>query len=182
VHNREALLARIADNLTDLAIMVRPPADAGLRERAFAPHPYVIVAAPDHPLAARKRVADGDAAERELRRAREGLRHRKSMEEGFGEHMKDVRVAMQIPSTETIKQAVMAGMGISFLSAHTVSKELRREPQPDPRPGLPADAELVRRPSAATSACRRWRRRFRDFLLSDGAGLIAQIVPFDPGP
>lgn len=31
---------------------------------------------------------------------------------------------MEIKSTETIKQAVIAGMGISFLSAHTSSLEL----------------------------------------------------------
>jgi DNA-binding transcriptional LysR family regulator len=30
---------------------------------------------------------------------------------------------MEIKSTETIKQAVIAGMGISFLSAHTISRE-----------------------------------------------------------
>jgi DNA-binding transcriptional LysR family regulator len=46
------------------------------------------------------------------------------MEEGIrrrsGRHL-----AMQIPSTETIKQAVIAGMGISVLSAHTVSRETR---------------------------------------------------------
>jgi DNA-binding transcriptional LysR family regulator len=32
---------------------------------------------------------------------------------------------MQMPSNETIKQAVMAGMGLSFLSLHTVGLELR---------------------------------------------------------
>src|SRR3954452_19546969 len=51
VHNREGLLAHIADNLTDLAIMVRPPSDADVVALPFAPHPYVIVAAPTHPLA-----------------------------------------------------------------------------------------------------------------------------------
>jgi DNA-binding transcriptional LysR family regulator len=32
---------------------------------------------------------------------------------------------MEITSNETIKQAVIAGMGISFLSAHTISMELQ---------------------------------------------------------
>jgi DNA-binding transcriptional LysR family regulator len=31
---------------------------------------------------------------------------------------------MEVSSNETIKQAVMAGMGISFISAHTVGLEL----------------------------------------------------------
>lgn len=34
------------------------------------------------------------------------------------------RVVMEMTSNETIKQAVMAGMGISFLSLHTIGLEL----------------------------------------------------------
>ena len=49
----------------------------------------------------------------------------KSMEEGFGEHTARHPGRDGDPSTETIKQAVIAGMGISFLSAHTISKELK---------------------------------------------------------
>ena len=50
VHNREQLLHQLANNLTDLAIMVRPPQDLDTLNEAFAPHPYVIVAPPGHPL------------------------------------------------------------------------------------------------------------------------------------
>src|SRR5688500_12300770 len=42
VHNREDLLTRIAENLTDLAIMVRPPTGMDTVHQPFAPHPYVI--------------------------------------------------------------------------------------------------------------------------------------------
>src|SRR6478752_8145228 len=56
VHNREALLRQLADNLTDLAIMVRPPDDADTVRVAFAPHAYVIVAAPGHPLVGERRI------------------------------------------------------------------------------------------------------------------------------
>ena len=41
VHNRDELLAHLTDNLTDLAVMVRPPPDADTVSEAFAPHPYV---------------------------------------------------------------------------------------------------------------------------------------------
>src|SRR3954462_3651693 len=56
VCNREELLDQLSDNRTDLAIMVRPPLDMDTVNEAFAPHPYVIVAAPDHPLAGKKRI------------------------------------------------------------------------------------------------------------------------------
>jgi DNA-binding transcriptional LysR family regulator len=48
-----------------------------------------------------------------------------SMQEAFGARIAELTIAMEIKSTETIKQAVMAGMGLSFLSAHTISRELR---------------------------------------------------------
>src|SRR5881628_2872362 len=56
VCNREELLDQLTDNLTDLAIMVRPPLDMDTVNEPFAPHPYVIVAAAGHPLAAKKRI------------------------------------------------------------------------------------------------------------------------------
>ena len=182
VHNREALLARIADNLTDLAIMVRPPADGDAESVPFAPHPYVVVAAPDHPLVGRRKVPMARLLREDFVVREKGSDTRKSMEEGFGERMKDVRVAMEIPSTETIKQAVMAGMGISFLSAHTISKELEAKSLSLIRAqGFPlmlnwyvVHRRHKRLPPVAQA--------FREFLLSDGAALIAQIVPFDPGP
>src|SRR5687768_11676989 len=57
VHNREGLLSHIADNLTDLAVMVRPPTDLDTVNEPFAPHPYVIVAAPGHALAGQRNIA-----------------------------------------------------------------------------------------------------------------------------
>ena len=182
VHNREALLTRIADNLTDLAIMVRPPVDADAESVPFAPHPYVIVAAPDHPLVGRRKVPMATLLREDFVVRERGSDTRKSMEEGFGEHVKDVRVAMEIPSTETIKQAVMAGMGISFLSAHTISKELQAKSLSLIRAqGFPLMLNwyvVHRRHKLLPPVA----QAFREFLISDGAGLIAQIVPFDPGP
>ena len=104
----------------------------------------------------------------------------KSMEEGFGEHASAIRVAMEIPSTETIKQAVIAGMGISFLSAHTISKELKAKSlrllhvQGFP---LMLNWYVVHRRHKRLPPV---AQAFKDFLLSDGASLISQIVPFDP--
>jgi len=53
VVNRAELLRQMAENVSDLGIMVRVPANADLVAEPFAPHPYVIVARPGHPLAKR---------------------------------------------------------------------------------------------------------------------------------
>lgn len=62
VCNREELLARLADNRTDLAVMVRPPVGEDIANHAFAPHPYVILAAPAHPLAGKNGFRSRDSA------------------------------------------------------------------------------------------------------------------------
>jgi LysR family transcriptional regulator, low CO2-responsive transcriptional regulator len=125
VHNREELLHQLSDNLTDLAVMVRPPRDMDTVNVSFAPHPYVIVAPPDHPLVGRRNMPL-EALEDEPFIVRErGSDTWNSMEEGFAGRLANLNVAMEITSTETIKQAVIAGMGLSFLSAHTISMELQ---------------------------------------------------------
>jgi LysR family transcriptional regulator, low CO2-responsive transcriptional regulator len=125
VHNREELLHQLSDNLTDLAIMVRPPQDMDTENVSFAPHPYVIVAPPDHPLVGRADVPLEALAEEPFIVREKGSDTWNSMEEGFAGRLPNLNIAMEITSTETIKQAVIAGMGISFLSAHTISMELQ---------------------------------------------------------
>jgi len=177
VHNREGLLTHIMENLTDLAIMVRPPAELDTVSQPFAPHPYVIVAPPAHPLAGRGRIALGEVMREPFLVRERGSDTWKSMQEGFGGDLSGINIAMEIRSTETIKQAVMAGMGISFLSAHTVSRELHAgslrvldvEDLPLMLHWYVVHRRTKRLPPVAQA--------FKDFLLADGAGLIERIVP-----
>ncbi len=125
VHNREGLLRQLAGNMTDLAIMVRPPPGLETVSHPFAPHPYVIVARPDHPLARRKKIPIAALMREPFVVREKGSDTWNSMQEGFGRRVKQLNIVMEIRSTETIKQAVIAGMGISFLSAHTIGIELR---------------------------------------------------------
>jgi len=176
VCNREELLEQLTDNLTDLAIMVRPPLDMDTVNEPFAPHPYVIVAAPDHPLAAKKRIPVSRVAREPFVVREKGSDTWTSMAEGFGSHLAEVNIAMEIKSTETIKQAVMAGMGLTFLSAHTISRELRAgslvvlDVQGFP---LMLNWYVVHRQAKRLPPV---AQAFRQFLLDDGAGLIEQAM------
>lgn len=125
VHNRDQLLHQLATNQTDLAVMVRPPQEMDTTNEPFAPHPYVIVAAPSHPLAGKRNVTMSQLADEAFIARERGSDTWNSMEEGFGGRIANLRIAMEVTSTETIKQAVIAGMGIAFLSAHTISLELQ---------------------------------------------------------
>jgi DNA-binding transcriptional LysR family regulator len=123
VNNRAELLHQLADNLTDLAIMVRPPTDMDTVNEPFAPHPYVIVAPPDHPLASRKAIPLATLAREPFIVREQDSDTWHSMAQGFGKWLPRLKIAMEIKSNETIKQAVIAGMGIAFVSAHTVTLE-----------------------------------------------------------
>lgn len=125
VHNREELLHQLAGNLTDLAVMVRPPEGMDTIAEPFAPHPYVIVAAPNHPLVGQHNIPLAELAEEAFVSREKGSDTWNSMQEGFAGRLSNLRIAMEIKSTETIKQAVIANMGIAFLSAHTVGLELQ---------------------------------------------------------
>ncbi len=178
VYNREELLAQLAANQTDLAVMVRPPQDLDTENQSFAPHPYVIVAAPTHPLVGKKRIPM-EVLMREPFVVRErGSDTWNSMEDGLGTYLKDLNVAMEIKSTETIKQAVIAGMGVGFLSAHTIGLELKAGSLAvlDVQ-GFPVmlDWYVVHRKNKRLPPV---ARAFKEFLLADGAALINKYVPY----
>ena len=175
VHNREELLGQLDANRTDLAVMVRPPAGSDTHSAAFAPHPYVIVAAPDHPLAAQARVDMAALLSYPFVVRERGSDTWQSMQDAFGAHLQLVQVAMEIRSTETIKQAVIAGMGLGFLSAHTILRERK-------------DRSLVVLPVDGFPLMLHWyvvhrrekrlppvARAFHDFLLEQGAQRIAAL-------
>ena len=124
IDNREEVSRRLISNEVDLAIMGRPPADLDAEAVSFAPHPLVIVAGAEHPLAARAGLSVEDLATETLIVRETGSGTRSAMEEFFLEHAIKPRIGMEMGSNEAIKQAVIAGLGISFISKHTLGLEL----------------------------------------------------------
>jgi DNA-binding transcriptional LysR family regulator len=122
--NREELLEKLAAHELDLAVMSHPPSQRDFVAEAFAPHPHVIVAAPDHPLARRRSVTLEAVAAEPLITREPGSATRLAMDQAFAEGNVVPRIDMEIASNETIKQAVAAGFGVGFLSAHAVQQEL----------------------------------------------------------
>jgi len=176
VHNREELMHQLAGNLTDLAVMVRPPEGLDTINESFAPHPYVIVAAPTHPLVGQRRIPLSAMADEAFVSREKGSDTWNSMQEGFAGRLSNMRIAMEIKSTETIKQAVIANMGIAFLSAHTVGLELQTgklavldiEGFPVMLNWYVVHRKNKRLPPVALA--------FKQFLMEEGASLIQQIT------
>jgi DNA-binding transcriptional LysR family regulator len=124
VGNREEIIKQMAANEIDLVIMGRPPRELDTLAEPFAKHPLVIIASPSHPLAAKRRIPLKQLSREQFLIREEGSGTRAAMERVFADRGMSPRVSMEVSSNETIKQAVMAGMGISFISAHTVGLEL----------------------------------------------------------
>ena len=156
----------------DLAIMGRPPQELETVSEPFAENPLVFVAAPDHPLAKAKSIAPKQLAGESFLLREPGSGTRAAMERFLAENGVLPQRAVEMTSNETIKQAVMAGMGISFISERTIALEL-------------ATGHIVRLSVAGTPLQRHWfvvhraekrllpvAEAFRQFLLRESGGPI----------
>jgi DNA-binding transcriptional LysR family regulator len=122
--NRQQIADALDQGELDLAVMGRPPAEADVAADEFAVHPTVIIAAANHRLAAAPGLAIRDLAAERLITREEGSGTRLLMEQACLAAGITPRIGMTTDSNETIKQAVMAGMGIAVISRHTIGLEL----------------------------------------------------------
>ncbi|MFZ9649705.1 MAG: LysR family transcriptional regulator [Fluviibacter sp.] len=125
VGNRELILQKLVDNELDLAIMGRMPSEIDATSLPMAVHPYVIIAPPDHPLAEASSFDLQELRGETFLLREEGSGSRRVAEEMFKNHLFTPEKTLSLGSNETIKQAVMAGMGISLISLHTLMLELK---------------------------------------------------------
>jgi DNA-binding transcriptional LysR family regulator len=125
VGNRVETIAGLRDHVLDLAIMGQPPAELPVAASVIGPHPHVIVTAHDHTLAHRKGLHPAALARERFLVREQGSGTRALMERFFADVGVVPRIGMELGSTETIKQAVLAGLGIAFLSAHTIELEVQ---------------------------------------------------------
>lgn len=124
VGNRESVLRQLSENETDIAVIGKPPEGMDLSAEPFLPNPLVVVASPDHPLAKKKSIPL-KALEDETFLLREpGSGTRSAMERFFAQQKVKLTMGNEMSSTEAIKQAVQAGMGLAVVSLYTVELEL----------------------------------------------------------
>lgn len=122
--NRDHLLKLLENNELDLAIMGRPPRELKTRAEPFAAHPHVFVSAVSHPLANESRIRPEELRSQEFIVREQGSGTRAAMEKFFEEVRVAPKMPMQVSSNETLKQAVMAGLGLGFVSMHTIGSEV----------------------------------------------------------
>jgi DNA-binding transcriptional LysR family regulator len=176
VKNRELVIRDLTDNAVDLVVMGQPPRDLDATAVQFAKNPLALIASPEHPHSKKRQVLLSQLEHESFLIRERGSGTRDAMERMFSaQHFRPSEM-VEIGTNETIKQAVMAGMGVSFLSLHTIGFEL-------------ASKRLAVLRVAGTPVMRDWyvmhrsRKRlsqvataFKDYLIAKGAALIDQAV------
>jgi DNA-binding transcriptional LysR family regulator len=124
VSNRAEVLDQLVGNRIDLAIMGQVPDGLGLEATRFMDNPLVVIAAPDHPLARKKRISVRELASESFLVREAGSGTRGAMERFFAARGLEIQSSMEMSSNEAIKQAVQAGLGLGILSLQTLEMEL----------------------------------------------------------
>jgi DNA-binding transcriptional LysR family regulator len=127
IHNRATLLERMAKNLDDLYIFASPPTDSDVVSQAILPNPMVPYAAANHPLAGEKNIPFSRFAEEPFLMRESGSGTRMIAREIFAQHGCEPKVRMELSTNEAIKQAIIAGLGVSIMSRYTLGLDVAHE-------------------------------------------------------
>ena len=125
VGNRQQLLERLCRGEVDFAVMGTPPPDLDARAEPFASQPLAVVAAPSHVLSGARAIPARHLGSHAFVVREKGSGTRAAMERFFREEQIEPPSVMEMTSNESIKQAVIARMGLAFLSLHCAGRELR---------------------------------------------------------
>src|SRR5271166_3996463 len=177
VGNRAAIVGALRDQAIDMALMGSPPAEVPVHSDIFGPHPQVVIAAPEHTMAKRVGIDKTELCHERFIIREKGSGTRAIFDSFFaGLILPPPRVHFEIGSNETIKQAVMAGLGLTLISAHTIEAEV-------------AEGRLVILDVIGMPVMRQWfavhhdardlspvAQTMWDFILSDGRGFLPKVA------
>lgn len=172
IQNRQGLIDRLARNDDDLYVFATPPRDQEVVCQPIIANPLVVFARPDHPLAGRRRIAFAEFAREPFLMREAGSGTRLAAYDAFDRHHAEPNIRMELSTNEAIKQAILAGLGVSILSRHTLALD-------------PGQAQLAVLDVEGFPMERSWQfvypvgkqvapaaRAFMDFVRAEARGLV----------
>ncbi|MEH6453750.1 MAG: LysR family transcriptional regulator, partial [Psychromonas sp.] len=121
IGNREKTIERMKQGVDDFYVFSHPPKDIDAQSLEFLDNPLVAIAHQDHPLGKQKSISLADLCNEPFLMREKGSGTRFAIEELFKKHKLQPNIKMTIESNEAIKHSVMSKLGISIISAHTLT-------------------------------------------------------------
>lgn len=118
VHDRPALMSRLAKNEDDLYMLVEPPDEAQVIAQAIVPNPLVVLACREHPLASERDIPFARLASEPFLMREPGSGTRMIVLRLFARHGLAPTIRMELGSDEAVREAVLAGLGVSVLARY----------------------------------------------------------------
>ena len=125
IRNREQLVDLLRDGEIDIAIMGLVPKEIDTKVYTITNHPHVFIANLNHPLTKLRNIQPEVLKDFDFISREKGSGTRAHMETFINDHGIQPNIIMEMSSNESLKQAVIAELGISFVSQHTIASELK---------------------------------------------------------
>ena len=127
VHDTQTICDRVLDGELELGIVGAARAQRGLEYAPFLRDELVVIVPPGHTLASRVSIGLDELARLPLLMQQRGSGVRAVLEEAFrvaGIRLQDIDVAMELGLQQSVKTAVLNGLGITVMSRLTVAPEV----------------------------------------------------------
>jgi len=123
IHNRSALIERLRNNEDDLYMFADPPDQQEVMVQAILSNPLVVFARGDHPMAGEKDIALARLANEPFLIRERGSGTRMATLKLFEQQGLTPKIRMELSTNEAIREAILAGLGVSILSRYTFGLE-----------------------------------------------------------
>ncbi len=127
ITNRETLVKQLQNYDPDFVIMGEPPSKLDLDSRLIMENPLIVIASPEHPVVKKyksKNVPMDKVIKESFVVREEGSGTKAAIRRYFKKYKLDFISSYEMSSNESIKHAVVAGLGLGIVALHTVKLEL----------------------------------------------------------
>lgn len=124
VTNRASVIRSLSENKEDLYILGRPQTDLQIERHPFMENVIGIVAHPEHELAQAAGISMGRIVQERFLVREKGSGSRARVERHFLEEGHKVQPYLELAGDESVKQGVLAGLGVAALSLHNLHLEI----------------------------------------------------------